>query len=146
MSVSYFAVLAMPERTVLAVEDWLAQHRLDLGTRWRALTCLEQSVLVLRWFTDGTRMERLALDNGIGLTTAYDYLHEGIEVIAARAPSPHGALLAAKAAGYDHVGVDGMLVETDRCSEPGPTPAKPSKSGPKRARVDLWWSGKHQRR
>jgi hypothetical protein len=143
MSVSYFAVLAMPERTVFAVEDWLAQRRRDLGTRWRALTCMEQAVLVLRWFTDGTRVEQLALDNAIGLTTAYDYLHEGIDVIAQRAPSLHGALLAAKAAGYSHVDVDGMLVETDRCSEPGPTPAKPRKSGPKRARVDLWWSGKY---
>jgi len=27
------------------------------------------------------------------------------------------------------------LIETDRCRVPGPTPG-----------VDLWWSGKHQRR
>jgi hypothetical protein len=104
---------------------------------------MEQAVLVLRWFTDGTRIEQLALDNAIGLTTAYDALHEAIDVIAARSPSLHGALLAARAAGYEHVDVDGMLVHTDRSSEPGPTPANPRKSGPKRARVDLWWSGKH---
>ncbi|SNS26133.1 hypothetical protein [Actinoplanes regularis] len=48
---------------------------------------------------------------------------------AARSPSLHGALLAAKTAGHDHVNIDGILVETDRCRTPG---------------VDLWWSGKHE--
>jgi hypothetical protein len=38
-------------------------------------------------------MRQLARDNGIGKSTAYDYLHEGIEVLAARAPNLHGALL-----------------------------------------------------
>jgi DDE superfamily endonuclease len=59
-------------------------------------------------------------------------LHEGIDALAARAPSLHGALLAAKAAGYGHVSIDGVLIETDQVSTPGPTPG-----------VDLWWSGKH---
>jgi hypothetical protein len=31
-----------------------------------------------------------------------------------RSPSPQGALLAAKAAGYDYVNIDGTLIETDR--------------------------------
>ncbi|GIF09840.1 hypothetical protein Asi03nite_73780 [Actinoplanes siamensis] len=53
-------------------------------------------------------------------------------MLAARSPRLHGALLAAKAAGHDHVNIDGILVETDRCRTPGPT-----------AGVDLWWSGKH---
>jgi hypothetical protein len=62
--------------------------------------------------------------------TGYDYLHEGIDVLAAYSPSLHGALLAAKAAGYSHVTIEGTLIETDRVStlDPG---------------VDLWWSGKH---
>ena len=52
--------------------------------------------------------------------------------LAAQSPGLHSALLAAKAAGYDHVNIDGTLVDTDRCHLPGPTPG-----------VDLWWSGKH---
>jgi hypothetical protein len=79
-------------------------------------------VLVLRWFLDGTRMSQLAKDNGIGKSTGYDYLYEGIDVLAAGSPGLHGALLAAKAAGDSHVNIDGMLVETDRCRTPGPTP------------------------
>jgi DDE superfamily endonuclease len=55
-----------------------------------------------------------------------------ISMLAGRAPSLHGALPAAKAAGYSHVIIDGTLIDTDRVAAPGPTPG-----------VDLWWSGKH---
>ena len=54
-------------------------------------------------------------------------------MLAARKPSLHGALLAAKAAGHTHVILDGTLIPTDRISTPGPTRG-----------VDLWWSGKHR--
>ena len=54
-------------------------------------------------------------------------------MLAARKPSLHGALLAAKAAGHTHVILDGTLIYTDRISTPGPTRG-----------VDLWWSGKHR--
>jgi hypothetical protein len=55
-------------------------------------------VLVLRWFLDGTRVAQLATDNQLSRSTAYRYLHEGIDVLAAAAPSLHGALLAARIA------------------------------------------------
>jgi hypothetical protein len=134
MSVTYTAVLPVREETVQFLAGLLSAERARCGTRadTRALSCAGQAVLILRWFLDGTRISQLARDNAIGKSTAYDYLHEGIEVLAARAPSLHGALLAAKAAGYSHVIIDGVLIETDRVCTPGPTP-----------RVDLWWSGKH---
>ena len=78
-------------------------------------------------------MANLARDDGIGKSTAYDYRDEGIAVLAARKPSLHNALLAAKAVGHTHVIVDGTLIQTDRIDTPGPT-----------AGVDLWWSGKHK--
>jgi len=134
MSVTYTATLPIRGETVAFVAGLLDRERSRRGTRTgtRALTCLRQAILILRWFLDGTRMKQLATDNGIGKTTAYNYLIEGIEVLAARAPSLRSALLAAKAAGYSHVIIDGTLIETDRCTVPGPTPG-----------VDLWWSGKH---
>jgi len=137
MSVTYTAELPVREATVDLLAGLLADERLRRGTRGdtRALSCHDQAVLVLRWFLDGTRMTQLARDNAISKSTGYDYLHEGIDVLAARSPSLHGALLAAKAAGYSHVNIDGMLIETDRCRTPGPTPG-----------VDLWWSGKHDNR
>jgi hypothetical protein len=41
-------------------------------------------------------------------------------VLAAIAPGLHGALLAAKLAGYTHVNLDGTLVRTDRSRPPAP--------------------------
>jgi hypothetical protein len=137
MSVTYTAVLPVRDETADFLAELLADERLRRGTRanTRSLSSHDQAVLVLRWFLDGTRMSQLARDNAISKSTGYDYLHEGIDVLAARAPGLQGALLAAKAAGYSHINIDGMLVETDRCRTPGPAPG-----------VDLWWSGKHQRR
>jgi hypothetical protein len=134
MSVTYAAVLPVRDETVEFLTDLLAAERTRRGTRagTRVLSCRDQAILVLRWFLDGTRMSQLAGDNEISKSTGYDYLNEGIDVLAAQSPSLHNALLAAKAAGYDHVNIDGTLVETDRVSTPGPTPG-----------VDLWWSGKH---
>ena len=133
MSVTYTAVLPARERTVVFLTALLDAERARCGTRTgrRALTTVRQAVLVLRWFLDGTRMAQLAVDNGIGKSTAYDYLHEGVDVLAARAPRLESALLAAKMAEYSHVSIHGTLVETDRCRTPGPTEG-----------VDLWWSGK----
>lgn len=109
-------------------------ERLRRGTRFgtRALSCHDQAVLVLRWFLDDARRSQLATDNRVSKSAVYDYLNEGVDVLAEPSPGLHNALLAAKAAGYSHVSIDGTFVETDRCSTPGPTPG-----------VDLWWSGKY---
>jgi hypothetical protein len=88
--------------------------------------------MVLRWFLDATRVAQLALDNQVSGSTAYRYLHEAIDGLAAAAPGLRGALLAARTAGYSHVHLDGTLIRTDRSRAIAPT-----------ARLDLWWSGKH---
>lgn len=137
VSVTYTAVLPIAEATVEFVAGLLDTERQRRGTRWRKLTCFDQAVLVLRWFVDGTRLKQLACDNDIGKTTAYAYLHETIDMLAEQAPDLHNALLAAKVAGHEHLGVDGTLIYTDRIREPGPT----LKNGKP---VDLWWSGKHR--
>jgi DDE superfamily endonuclease len=134
VSVTYTAALPVREETVLFLSGLLHAERQRLGTRagTRALGCFKQAILVLRWLLDGTRITQLANDNQISRSTGYTYLHEGITVLAARAPGLSSVLLAAKMAGYAHVTIDGTLIETDRCRTPGPTPG-----------VDLWWSGKH---
>ena len=134
MSVTYTATLPVRDETVAFLAGLLDAERTRRGTRasTRSLTSHDQAVLVLRWFLDSIRLTQLATDNAISGSTAYDYLNEGIDALAERAPSLKSALLAAKAAGYSHVNIDGTLIETDRCHTPGPTPG-----------VDLWWSGKH---
>ena len=135
MSVTYTAVLDVSEDSVLFLSGLLHAERIRRGTRTdtRALSTYQQAVLALRWLFDDTRMTQLARDNGISVSTGYDYRDEAITVLTARKPSLQGALLAAKAAGHTHVILDGSLIYTDRNSTPGPTPG-----------VDLWWSGKHR--
>src|SRR4051812_48806231 len=118
--VTYTAVLPVRESTVLFVSRRLAAERRRRGTRGRrrALGCYRQAGLLLRWFLDGTRLAQLATDNAIGRSTAYRYLHEGIDALAAAAPGLRGALLAARPAGHAHVTADGTLVRTDRCYVP----------------------------
>src|SRR3954452_17785649 len=139
--VTYTAVLPVTEETVLFVSRLLAAERRRRRTRSRrrALGCYRQAGLVLRWFLDGTRLAQLAADNRIDTSTAYRYLHEGIDALAAQAPGLRGALLAARAAGHTHVQVDGTLIRIDRCHVPGPT----ARTDHPDRRVDLWWSGKH---
>lgn len=132
--VTYTAVLPIGEPTAAFLSQRLADERARRRTRRgrRALGCYRQAVLVLRWFLDATRIAQLAVDNQLSASTAYRYLHEGIDVLAAAAPGLHGALLAARAAGHTHVQLDGTLIGTDRSKATGPS-----------AGVDLWWSGKH---
>lgn len=89
MSATYTATLTRREATVLYVSSLLHAERLRRGTRadTRALSCFKQVILVIRWFLDGTRVAQLAVDNAIGRSTAYDYLHEGTGVLAAQAPN-----------------------------------------------------------
>ncbi|MEV4250031.1 transposase family protein [Streptosporangium canum] len=133
-SVTYSATLDARRETVLFLSTLLHAERRHRGTRRgrRALGCFAQAVLILRWFCDGTRIRQLAADHDIGATTAYRYLHEGIDVLATHAPNLHQALNAARQAGLTHVNLDGIVIATDRVAAPGPNGA------------DLWWSGKHK--
>lgn len=79
---------------------------------------------------------QLARDNGT--TTAYNYLYEGINVLAAQAPGLGTALRDAHLAGHEHLGVDSTLIATHRLHEPGPV------IGRKGIPIDAWWSGKHR--
>lgn len=120
--VTYTAVLPVGQSAVAFVSKLLAAERARRRTRHgrRALSCSRQAVMVLRWLLDATRLSQLAVDNQVSSSTAYRYLHEAIDVLAARA------------AGHTHVHLDGTLIHTDRSRAPGPT-----------AGMDLWWSGKH---
>jgi len=120
-AVTYTAVLPVEEESVLFVSVLLAaeQRRRPMRPKRRALGCSRQAVLVRRWFLDGTRLAQLATDKAIGRSTAFRYLHEGIDVLAAATPELRGALLTACAAGHPHVTADGTLIRTDRCQVAG---------------------------
>lgn len=130
---SYRATLDLPEATAARVSGWLQAHRRRVDARpWqRAATCWTQAVLVLRWFKDGTDVRLLARDARISVATAYRYLHEAIDVIAAQAPDLPEVLAAGRQAGWAYVCVDGTLITSTRTSTRSV------------AGHDLWYSGKH---
>jgi hypothetical protein len=133
--ITYRATLDVPAGTLRQVTVWLVEHRRRIGTPTgsRAAGPRAQALLVLRWFRDDTRMRTLAADAGLPISTAYRYLHEGIDVLAAQAPDLHEVLARARAEGWSHVDLDGTLIETDRCRATG-------SSG-----HDVWYSGKHKK-
>lgn len=133
--IAYRATLDVPTSTLTTVCRWLAAHRRTHDTRpkQRAATVHRQAILVLRWLKDATRVRLLARDAGVSIATAYRYLHEGLEVIAAYAPHLADVVDQALDEQWEHVCLDGTLIATDNCTALNPD------SG-----FDLWFSGKHK--
>ena len=133
--ITYSATLDVPADTTTLLTDLLSAERRRRGTGIgaRAATARTQAILVLRWFREDTGMPTLARDAGVSQATGYRYLHEGIDVLADRAPDLHQVLEAGRAAGWSHVTLDGTLVATDRCR------VTKADTG-----HDLWYSGKHR--
>lgn len=110
-----------------AVTGWIARHRRRPGTRpaQRAATVHTQVTLVLRWLRHRLDLRVLALQAKVSIATAYRYLHEGLDVIAAHAPTLHDVLAAARAAGTPYLCLDGTLVPTNRVAERAEVDGRP---------------------
>src|SRR3712207_1712890 len=132
--ITYSATLDVPEASAVLLTDLLIAERRRRGTGIgaRAASARDQAILVLRWFRQDADMPTLARDTGVSQATGYRYLHEGIDVLAARAPDLHSELEHGRAAGWSHVVLDGTLIRTDRCRVKNPDTGH-----------DLWYSGKH---
>jgi hypothetical protein len=133
--ITYRATLDVPAETVSLVSRWLAAHRRAHDRRpWqRAATPYVQAVMVLRWFKDATDLRLLARDARVSIATAYRYVHEAIDVIAAHAPDLHDVLAQGSRRGWAFVCLDGTLIPSTRSSAPSA------------AGHDVWYSGKHKR-
>lgn len=132
--VTYVAMLDVPRHVVEYLSRLLAAHRRRIGTPRgsRALGPFRQAVLVLRWFRERGCVHCLARDSGVSQATGYRYLHEGIDVLAEKAPDLHEVLEHCRREGMPHVILDGTLMETDRLA------------GVRDNGNDLWFSQKHK--
>ncbi len=133
--VSYRVMLDVPRDLILFVSGLLAAHRREIGTRkgTRRLG-YGQALFGLAWFRDKGDIPRLGAGFGLSQSTAYRYLDEVIEVLAARAPGLAGQLERALADGTPYLILDGKVVDTDRCREK--TTSRKGKT------IDVWYAGK----
>jgi len=113
------------------------RRRRRTPARSRKLSCRAQAVLALRWFRDRTRKEALARDHGISRATAYRYVDEAVDVLAAQAPGLGEALERALADGMAYVILDGKVFATDACAE--------TAESAKGTEFHLWYSGRKRR-
>lgn len=134
--ISYPAMLDVPRELIRFVGRLLHAERRRRGTPKgsRRLTCFFQAVFVIAWFRDKPNITRHGKAFGLSQATAYRYLHEGIDVLAAQAPDLHQALQQAAGQGMSHLVLDGKIFASDRCrlkivSAKGET-------------IDEWYSGK----
>lgn len=132
--VTYVATLDVPRHVVEYLSRHLAAHRRRIGTPRgsRALGPFRQAVLVLRWFRERGCVHCLSRDARVSQATGYRYLHEGIDILADRAPDLHQVLDRCRADGMTHVVLDGTLIESDRVA------------GVRENGNDLWFSQKHK--
>jgi DDE superfamily endonuclease len=90
----------------------LREHRRALGTRWRRLNTGRQALLTLAHLRNGHPYAHLAAGFGVGTTTAWRYVTEAVDVLAALAASLADAARAASLKAF--VLLDGTLLPIDR--------------------------------
>ena len=116
----YRAALPLSSRTLNFAAGIVRRHRKAIGSRWRKLNPGQQALLVLVYLRKGETFEQLAAGFGVGLATAWRYVNEVTELLAARAPKLRQAVRDAKRAGHAYVILDGTLIAIDRLAADRP--------------------------
>jgi hypothetical protein len=124
----YRAALPLSSRTLTFVAGLIRRHRAAIGSPWRKLNPARQALLVLAYLRKGDTFAELAAGFDVGTTTAWRYVNETVDLLAARAPKLRTAVRDAVKAGYAYVVVDGTLIPVDRVAADRP-----------------FYSGKHKR-
>jgi dienelactone hydrolase len=92
----YRAALPLSSRTLNYAAGVIRRHRVAIGSRRRKLNPGQEALLVLAYLRKGETFEHLAAGFGIGGTTAWRYVNETVELLAARAPKLRKAVRDAK--------------------------------------------------
>ena len=109
---SYRAGVTVSNRSLQMLADALRRRRRELGTTWRRLDPGRQALLVVAHLRKGETYRDLAVGFAVGTTTVYRYLREGLDVLAALAPTLDQAIAVATMKAF--VTLDGTLLRIDR--------------------------------
>jgi hypothetical protein len=104
--------MQVSNRALRVLADALRHRRTVLGSRWRRLPAGKQALLVLAHLHKGETYTALAGGFGVGTTTVHRYVREGVDVLAAVAPTLNQALDLARRKAF--VILDGTLLPIDR--------------------------------
>ena len=124
----YRAALPLSSWTLNYVAGIVRRHRASTGSLWRKLNPGQQALLVLACLRKGETFAEAAAGFGVGTATAWRYVNETAELLAARAPKLRKAVRDAKKTGFACVIPDGTLIPVDRVAADRP-----------------FYSGKHKR-
>ncbi|GAA4885642.1 IS5/IS1182 family transposase [Kitasatospora terrestris] len=116
--VSYPAMLDVPHELVEHVSWLIYARRRELHSRWRRLSCFKQALLTLAHLRKNETLAQLGAGFGVSQATAWRYVDETVELLAAWAPGLREALVGLGEG--DFVIVDGTLIPTDRIAADEP--------------------------
>ncbi|MEY9937597.1 transposase family protein [Streptacidiphilus sp. MAP5-3] len=122
----YRSAIDLSSSALRLLSRHLAQRRHQLKTRWRRLSPGRQALLALAHLRCGDTYQRLAAAFGVGVATAYRYVREAVDVLAALAPTLEQAVEPATSKAF--VILDGTLLPIDCVAADRP-----------------YYSGKHKR-
>ncbi len=123
---AYPATIPLSTRSLTHLSSLLRAERARRGTRYRRLDPARQALLVLAHLRNGDTPARLAGGFQVGVTTAWRYIREGVDLLAATAPTLAEAM--AGIARLAYAILDGTLIPIDRVANQKP-----------------YYSGKHKR-
>jgi DDE superfamily endonuclease/Helix-turn-helix of DDE superfamily endonuclease len=124
----YRSALPLSRQTLHFVAGLIRRHRRAIGSGWRKLDPGRQALLVLAHLRKAETYADLGAGFDISTTTAWRYVTETVELLAARAPTLRSALRQAKGDGHAYLILDGTLIPIDRVAADRP-----------------YYSGKHRR-
>ncbi|GAA1009726.1 hypothetical protein Aple_022130 [Acrocarpospora pleiomorpha] len=123
---SYRASIPLSNHTLIRLAELIRTRHAERRSRWRKLDPAEQALLVLAHLRNGDTYARLAAGFAVGTTTAWRYVREAVDLLAALADDVHPAVERASRLAYTIL--DGTLIPIDRLADEGP-----------------YYSGKHKR-
>jgi hypothetical protein len=123
---SYPAAIPLSTRTLNHLAGLIRRHRSQRRSRWRRLDPGRQALLALAHLRNGDTYIRLACGFEIGVTTAWRYVREAVDLLAATADDLETAMKRIRLLAYAIL--DGTLIPIDRVRDQKP-----------------YYSGKHKR-
>jgi DDE superfamily endonuclease len=123
---SYPAAIPLSTRSLNHLASLIRTHRTQRRSRWRRLEPGRQALLALAHLRNGDTLTRLAAGFEVGVTTAWRYVREAIDLLAATASDLATAMTRICLLAYAIL--DGTLIPIDRVADQKP-----------------YFSGKHRR-